>query len=192
MAVILNKRFLLKGEQNGWFLLNTWWLWTPSFMDPSDVGTWQLVGAWSHLAGSGHRIWTCLPVILLAAPFFPLTVEDRSPHYGNVLAGFDGLFTSPFQRMCPVLPLPLRAPAPLHLLSNSPPPQRPLWSIQPCLPVPHVIFFFPSLTQLCSPYCLVFWTGNACTISDPSDPIVMLHHGSQKLQDGNVKSGVFV
>lgn len=90
---------------------------------------------------SSHWFWTQDLDMPPLYPLFFLTVEDRSSHYGNVLAGFDGLFTSPFQRMCPVLPLPLRAPTPLHLLSNSPPPQRPLWSIQPCLPVPHVIFF---------------------------------------------------
>lgn len=30
---------------------------------------------------------------------------------------------------------------------------------------------------------MVFWSGNACTIADPSAPIGMLHHGSRKWRD---------
>lgn len=30
---------------------------------------------------------------------------------------------------------------------------------------------------------MVFWSGNACTIADPSAPIGMPHHGSGKWRD---------
>lgn len=72
-------------------------------------------------------------------------------------------------------------------LSNPPPLLYWLWSIQPCLPVPNVIFF--SLTQLPSLRCLVFRTGNPCTIADPSALIGMLHHGSEKWRDKKERNG---
>lgn len=62
--------------------------------------------------------------------------EDNAPRYGNGCRPFDALFILAFQRTRPRLGLPHTFPP-----SNPPPSLCWPWSIQPCLPVPHVIFF---------------------------------------------------